>query len=444
MAKPVPENVIFFGHASRDKGVVQEFANHLFDESELSANNYKLFFTDTDKLENLVQGGAETWKEILEHLRKTSYFLAFLSQGFFESQWCLPELALFQELQQNSTLPDAVLLLIDDDAHFAAKDCALTQSRLVLPSTKDGLKRIVASLAKLRIPHKSSIDYAKFGKAVDNAILLRDQCKKGDFFELAKRHFTTQRTSDNPVSFFVERDEYEQTAINMGRDARERLLWTVFQSPLLVRDAYDEPNKLMPYDRAFETFSGCRERIRLIIFQSEDEAKAYATTDENWHNEELKKHGIIYTLSKSIMEDRREAFHESVNRGGGTLLFTVAERLTKCSRSSSPPAYSSDSFLEFAYGGQGTEMLLMETGFSSPFSLKHGSGTARKFAPAYGHVTFYRELVKHAQERIAQVPPYNLFYGHLDELWHIADSVFQLNRDSSIFVPWGNIGRLYT
>ena len=54
----------------------------------------------------------------------------------------------------------------------------------------------------------------------------------GDFFDLARKHFTMP-TSNNPLSFFVERDEYVQTSINMGEAAKKKLLWTVFQSPLL-------------------------------------------------------------------------------------------------------------------------------------------------------------------------------------------------------------------
>lgn len=125
----------------------------------------------------------------------------------------------------------------------------------------------------------------------------------------------------------------------------------------------------------------------------------------------------------------------------------VFQQPARCTTTVPHPTYNEKSFLEFAcsdYGTHGAPLLLMETGFSSPFSLEHGSGTANPFAPAYGHVTFYRELKADAQKRIKAVKPYDAFYGHLGELWQIAESAFRADLDPTVFVRSNEIGRLYT
>lgn len=440
------EKVIFLSHASEDKSVVQAFVNHIFDEDELKKNGYKLFFTDTANLKNRgVAPGAKTWEKMVEHLHATVYFFAFLSEDFFESPWCIAELAIFQDLQSTKDeLPPPVTLVIDNDVNRTIRNLGMTQA-LKIPGIRNRtLKGLMVDLKSASIPIKPDANCETCKSDMLTAISERRKRKEGEFFELARRHFTRPRTSDNPVSFFVARHEYEQTAINMGTAAREKLLWTVFQSPLLVADAYDHDSYLMPYDLAFEGFEAVS-RVRLVIFRSKEEAAAYDSANENWHNDALRKHKISKTLTRAQLIARKANFQASASKNGGDLLFTEVSHLPKCINTSPPPTYDEKSFLEFAYSdyGQGAPTLLMETGFSSPFSLEHGSGTVNPLAPAYGHVTFYRELKADAQKRIKEVRPYDAFYSHLGELWQIAESVFRNNLDPTVFVRSDEIDKLH-
>lgn len=441
--------VIFFGHASNDKNVVQVFEQFLLDRGELEKAGWQLVFTDAKEPEYTLNGGVGIWEELDKHLQQTEFFVAFLSESFFVSQWCLVELAVYWQLLKGRKtptdvpLPPPIPILIDGAAKSIINDSPIVGGRKRLSISVENMTKLVADMRHKGIPVKRISDYKEFCKAIVQAMESRDELRKGVFFDLASRHFAIQHISKNPISFFVERIEYEQTAIKMGMAAKSKLLWTVFQSPLLVVDAYSRENYLMPYDEKFPTFKANR-RIRLIIFRSQAEAQAYDLTSEEWHNNELEKHKISKRLTKSHLTHRKSAFEQSVEKGGAELLFTRADLLNYCLDTERPEEFKDDSFLEFACSeDEEGNLLLMETGFSSPFALRHAKDKVYRRAPAFGHVTFYRNLVAGAERRIKEVEPYDTFYGYLGELLEIARSIMDEYPDPAIFVKRDAISTLY-
>lgn len=440
MAKTNHKKAIFLSHASNDKGVVQAYVDHLFDETALGAQGYRLFFTSTANLEGLLPGGAQTWRDISDALKYTTYFVAFLSEAYFDSEWCIAELAIFQATKID--LPPQ-LVSIDEDCEGRRKDCPLTQDRNVLKTSIDELQRVVAGIRNAGIPLKASIDFAALRKQIDTAIQERDERKKGIFYAVAREHFSRPRAKDNPISFFVERDEYEQTSINMARSAENVLLWTLFGSPLLVADSYSRPDYLMPYDVDYEKKCSARKKVRVVIFRDKKEIEAYLSCDEEWHNSELLKHKIPLTITHPQLLDRKLSFEKSAT-AGGELYFTDPDKLLRCV-AKPPTSFTPDTPLEFAYAdyrADGSPRLLMETGFSSPFSMKWGSGTGNPQAPSFGHVTFYKPLKELPAERIKAVDPYTRLYGHLGHLWEIAEKALLMNPDPTIFRPATEIHKL--
>lgn len=445
------KKVIFFSHASADRDVVQSFKKHLFDKKELNGLNYELFFTSTKDLEDLLPGGANTWRDITDALHSTVYFFAFLSESYFESQWCIAELALFSEIcKDRGNLPEPALVLIDNTSSSHIVNNPLTQNLVrIKTSSQTDLERIVTGLQSENIPikilNKTQLD--SFAEEVTEAKSKRDDKKKGIFFELAKRHFSRLDTSSCPISFLIERDEYEQTSISMGESAQEQLLWTVFKSPLLVEEAYDATNNqgcLMSYDKEFIRFNSQR-KIRLVIFRNHEEAKAYDKVLTKWHNDQF--NGSL-KVTKRKLEQRKKAFERSVKNAHATLLFTNADRLGNLFSVSgqNAPKFDEHSFLEFAYGDYGlnSAKLLMESGFSSPFSRKHATAGQADWLPLYGHITFYIEPDAEVVTRISDIPSYNNYYGHLSASWKIAKEVFQTNRRKDVFFQAHQISNLYT
>lgn len=433
---------IFFSHASADREVVQVFEDYLFGKNKLDNLGYKLVFTSSNDFEKLLAGGVDIWKKITEALHSTVYFCAFLSESYLESPWSIAELTLFTEIcKGRENLPEPVLMVIDNSPDDYFDRNPLTTGLRLGTTNRYDISRIVSGFNIEHIPVKHPINYDGFAKDVNNAKSECEKRKKGTFFELAKHHFSRPDTSNCPLSFLVERDEYVQTAINMGKASKKNLLWTVFQSPLLVEEAYSHRGCLMPYDLEFEKFS-IPNKIRLVIFRDPKEAQAYKNVDHKSHNTELVSQGAK-SISKKRMEQRKQAFENSVKRGGAKLLFTNAELLNNLISGQITP-FNDHSFLEFAYGDCGLSgtNLLMETGFSSPFARKHAPGQAHNDTTFYNHITFYIEPVTEVTKRINEIPAYRDYYGHLSASWKIAKEAFQTPPKRTIFFESNQISKL--
>ena len=431
---------VFLSHASRDKGVVDVFTANLFDDAKMKEQECQLFYSSHPSINYGLRSGDHTWPSILERIDETVCFVAFLSEAYFESHFCLAELAKFEEKNGSCKKSHVIFVLIDDDAKDTVRDCLWTVNVQFHACDEDGLAKIWQELGNRNLPLRDDVDITNLWNGIDTAFKERDRYKMGDFFDLARKHFTMP-TSNNPLSFFVERDEYVQTSINMGEAAKKKLLWTVFQSPLLVAEAYHCDEYLTDYDKKFAEFKAS-ERVRLVIFTGSNEAQAYRDEVLQWHVERLPENNIPKGFSQETLRKRKMNFERSATARNATLWFTTMKLLQKCVRPQPQKEYDDCSPLEFAYGDYGhNRKILMETGFSSPFSRTH-RGEAQAEIPYYGHVTFYQEGMETGAVDRIKSEPYKPFYGHLTELSQIAKRILSDEPDPSIFFKAGNINSL--
>lgn len=428
--------VIFLSHASGDRDIVKAFVDHVFTDNVVAKTPFRVVYSSSDNIDHRVGVGSNIWKTIDDDIHATVYFCAFLSESYFQSQWCIAELALFSELIKfRGNLPAPALLKIDDRSDGLIKSNPLTQALNVFSMVSESdLWKFIEELKVEGVPYDAGIDENSFFVCLNKAKNVISYRKKGVFFDLARRCFTKLNVSVNPISFLVQREEYEATAINMGRAAKKKLLWTVYQSPLLVEDAYLDGDFLTNYDKSFSEFS-LPKKVRLVIFRDRQEAQAYDLLMEEWHDKQFGAN----KKSKKLLALRKKNFEESAKKNRGELLFTTADKFVRCVNFKR--RCDNTSFLEFAYGDygeEGSKPLLMETGFSSPFARKNPRAAGK-----HGHITFYMDLGQGVMDTINKVNSYKKFYGHLHDLWELGGAVFMENRNKDVFFESGNISMLY-
>lgn len=240
--------VLFVSHSSRDREIVNAFTESFLYEDDRE-DGTALVNTSADDPSSTARliPGESVWRQLRENLGSTGCFIACLSDNYFESNWCIAELAVFHEklLKKKKNLL-FIPLLIDPDSK-TWKESPFTQSSKVLQLSKaDDLEELTANL-KLAGLLKSTAAVPRgttctaFSSTQLNEFLnSREESEKGYFIDLAQGHFAHAGASHGPVSCLVKRTEYGQICVNMAERAKSKLLWTLFKSPLLVAPAYDE------------------------------------------------------------------------------------------------------------------------------------------------------------------------------------------------------------
>jgi len=455
MVKSATKNVVFVSHASRDSEAANALVNHLLPSKDLH-NGVAVRFTSAKQAESpsLLDTGTAIWKQLREDLEETKCFVACLSEDFFNSAWCIAELVVFQELlRKTPTNPDRYLALLVVDAtarniyeHFLVQPLLLVFSIW----NQNHIDRLACSLFTWEVRKNilSASVRRQFHLEVRKILTLRSQAKKGYITEIAEQHLGYPSSTNGPITCLVRRDEYEQIAVNMARQAKSELLWTLFKSPLLVADAYRQQDLLMPYDKHFHEFDPLR-KIRLVIFENKSMALAYANCNVAWHERRLKSLGAInFKITKKLLKTRKEMFEDSSTDRDGRLYFTTLAHLPVIfPASASRPPFDKHSYLEFAYADSENvpgHRLILESGFTSEFSRGNSIGQSHdKTVIQYRHVSFFVEPGKDCWESIQKMHAYKTLYGHIDDLRVIATTLFSnSDPDQNVFVSSGDIQKL--
>lgn len=456
-----PKKVLFVCHSYWDREAVRIFLDCVFGKGgagrrrEFLSKKWRIRFTSaTSNLEEEpLEPGVRIWPRVRAEIAKTSCFIACLSDNFvLDSFYCIPELTLYEERRyKRKGLPLIPLLVCPLGVSHEKSPVTAGQTCRALNS-KDDIEKVFSRLRSKGVLVKSSTEPDRVADLVTKAdahYLNVEMGAKGASVNLAFRHFASP-TSGGPVTFIVERSEYEQVSIRLAEQARSQLLWTLFKSPLLVADAYTQPGHLMPYDEDFRSFKK-RAKLRLVIFLDARMARAYDNLNLSYHNRRLKrlvKVGRPFVpLTRAQLEGRKRAFEES-SQERGRLYFTTLEKLPDCLPGNLVTTFNEESYLEFVFanfGEQGKDHILMEAGFNSEFALKNRLSRSAKYDTLCRHVTFYKtpsRLCSDAIER--EVPTYRALYGHLEMLKLIGEALFAKNPpNSKVFVGPNQIAKLY-
>ena len=375
------------------------------------------------------------WDQIRDNLQDSDYFIACLSDDYFQREWCIAELTVFRELLRESTRKRDLILLELDANCPRIKSSPFTggyaTQSLSSPGTITALISNLRELGIINNPPDAAAVAVSFKEALHN----RSRRDVGYLAELPLQYFARTRHK-GPLTALVSRDQYQEISINLGKQATRAVVWSVFGSPLLMAQAYRPGrNYLMNYDQEFERFDS-QSKTRLVIFHNSTMAKAYATCDLAYHQQALG----IRLLSQSKLQGRRDAFETSVTRRNGDLLFTTIPRLSKALKQ----PLTKRSYLEFAYY-EGNELpgnLIVDSGFSSSFRTRLDQEQQRP--TEVRHINFFpNELCEHCYPAMLAWP-YKSLLGHYTTLRGLADGVECSARDeSSPYVKSGSISELF-
>lgn len=456
MARTATKNMVFISHSSRDGEVANVLHTRLLHEDDLCPG-ISVRFTSANQTDSpaLLDPATAIWKQLRKDMEETKCFIACLSEDFFKSAWCIAELTIFQELSRNKKPKDPdrhlVLLIVDSSASSSNYESFLVQDLLIYSLwRKTHVNRLACKLKEWRV-RAQALTIPKLEQLRSEArkkLRSRAQAKKGNIAEIAEQHLSFPASTNGPITCLVRRDEYEQISVNMARRAENELLWTLFKSPLLVADAYRQRDLLMPYDKLFQNFDPIH-KIRLVIFEDDTMARAYARCLVAYHKKRLDDIGATdIVVTRELLAQRKRKFEKSAKGHDGELYFTTLDRLLTIFPVSARLTFNKNSYLEFAYADSEAvsgQRLILESGFTSEFSRRHAMGRRHdKTVLQFRHVTFYVEPGKDCSESIQSMKAYKSFYGHIDALRVIATTLFStLDPDPKVFVKSDKIQDLY-
>ena len=450
----VSNGVIFVSYSSLDREIVNALVQEFLPDDKISEGIRTLNLSADDPSSRMrISVGKNLWKHIRENLGETVCFIAFLSDNYFKSNWCISELSVFHEINTNENKIRFIPLVIDLGSETWKDNPFTGKSKVLHASEAKQLQEFVAELGASNL-FKCGADFPSedacenFIKEKLHSLLnVREEREQGYSADLIQLHFSHEGTSNGPITQLVKRREYEQISVKMGKHARKKLLWTLFKSPLLVADAYRNPKRLTSYDCDFGEFKANRKR-RVVIFEDATMAEAYFKRDLEYHLKCLKDIAGLPAeeLTTELLESRATAFEGESRKNGGELLFTTIQRLPSCI-TGRKVQFCKNSFLEFAfsdfYAGSRSIEWLLETGFNSEFSARHKM-TNQKNGHEFRHITFCALLESSCERAIRGCKLYKKLYGHLEDLREIAESVFERKKaDCRIFVDKDHLHKLF-
>lgn len=456
-----PKKILFVCHSYWDREAVDIFLDSVFGmkragkRREHLSKSWRIRYTSaTSNLEEEpLEPGTNIWPRVRREIARTGFFIACLSESFFlNSFFCAPELTLYEERRVKRKGLPLLPLLVSPLAVSQEKSPLMKGLNYRALDLKDDLKKVFSYLRSKGVLAKSPNESERIEELLKDANSYYSKMEaraKGDFVDLAFRHFRGA-TPGGPVTYIVDRSEYEQVSITLAEQAKSKLLWTLFKSPLLVADAYLQKTSLMPYDESFRDFEK-RKKLRLVIFLDPSMAKAYDKVDVSYHNRRLKrladKAGTPFrSLTRVQLKTRKSAFEESSQKNG-RLYFTTLNKLPQCLLSKPTPTFGKDSYLEFVYadcGEHGRDCILMEAGFNSEFALKNRLPRNRKHDTLCRHLTFYKMPTPWCSEAIAEAKTYSALYGHLQGLTLIGEALFaKTSPNPTVFCKPNQIKELY-
>lgn len=440
--------MLFISHSSQDHRLVSAFRNVVLPDAILDSTKYPVRFTSADAADTKARlwTGDNIWKTLREDLDKTKIFVACVSKDYLNSPWCLAELAIFYDLRQNDPSRRLVPLIVDERCNEWRSLPFLQEPKIINAWSERSIKELVAewrTLAVVKADPFAATNALNYYLTNIRSLMHEKEYAAGGFLaELAQQYYTSGATDNGPWAALVSRNKYEQIAVRMAQDASQKLLWTLFKSPLLVADSYSKPDYLMEYDSLFSEFLPVR-KVRLVIFEGPTDAKAYHNLDLPFHSGKLGA-SLHAPIDPAKLRARKDAFEQSALKYGH-LYFTTLDKLNELMRLHLHPQLLPTSYLEFAYAqftGTSRVAMFMDSSFNSEWRNTYG-GHKSVMHSELGHVTFYSPNVTNTVLTKMRDDPYGPIFGHLKQLSAIAEELFAGRPKPELFVTSPLIGSLY-
>jgi hypothetical protein len=338
---------IFVSHASEDKELVQSFVDNIL-EGYLGIKSEDILFTSSNNLAHKLEKDDKDYVEkLLQFVRECELFIIIETLSFIESQACQNELGaafvfnptldeniitkIVADTSSSILLKKRIVTFADDFASGNTNQFYLYQ-KLKYTFAEKSLKDFADKLAsyELLCLGKKADNFKEFAKKVEEAYEQHKQ-KSYSIIKTAKIIINALTETDtfhgfHPIVVFGKRQYYNDLAVEVSKNAKLKLLWTIHKSPLLVESAYYETNFLTEYDKQFASFE-TKEKIRLVIFESKEAAKAYKECNQEYHNARINSELTFYPISPNMLENRKKAFEENILNNRGTLFFSTIEKI---------------------------------------------------------------------------------------------------------------------
>lgn len=355
---------IFISHAHKDKHIVAFFVENVLKKVLLKNYQAEIRCTSLDDSTILVGGNNLA---LFQDVHNTTLFIPFISANYHKSEFCLLEAGAAHMKTINKSI--YVFPILDEFIKHNETIYTLIANQHALINDSNSLKQLYTICQQngfTRLPLLS--DYEKeldaFVKQYNKE--LRKSSKtfsaKMNLLAITENSFNSESNLDFPVTLFVNKAEYEDFSVDVIRKKGQRLLWTLYGSPLLV-DPKDLVGTtfLTDYDMEFEK-SVFNDKYRLVIFPDKRYAKAYKDDDLLFYKSLSIKNRFF---TKKNIKCRRLKFEEA--NKGNELFFTTKKNIEDWAKKSKITIDFSTFDFEFAFISKGSKNSKENFGITSGF-----------------------------------------------------------------------------
>jgi len=207
--------------------------------------------------------------EIIEDFTSTKLFICYISENYLNSEFCMLEMG--AALYRKKTDKDFNILCILDDISNDNKSILLKMINTRIHSKLHIIKasELINPFTKLfnfkinKKEIKKDLWVFKKNNDLKNYSYLKTQNNK--FFQYIASYISRTSSEKIPITLFCNRDDYERWALNTLKEKKHSIVWTIYKSPLLLEDAFENHDLLTEYDKRFQNCEAAKKK-RLIIF----------------------------------------------------------------------------------------------------------------------------------------------------------------------------------
>lgn len=381
---------VFISHAHKDKSIVMYFVDNVLKKCLLKSISDQIRCTSIDDLTILVGGDNLT---LFNDIKSTILFIPFISSNYHKSEFCLLEAGAAHFKNLASTEMEIFPILDEYTSHNQTIYTLVSRQHAVINSS-ESLNQLYKKCSDLKIeglPHEKEYkkELDEFIKHYNNTLRKTAISVSANSLLLntVENSFHSESNIDFPVTLFVNRMEYEAFSMNAIKKNGEKLLWTLFGSPILTdHTEFISDEYITEYDKQFNE-AVFKNKYRLIIFPSKSYADAYLNNDLDFYkSRRLINKGI--TMDDIIT--RRQKFEESV--GKGNLYFTTKRNLIAWA-SKIKVSFNHKTFdFEFAFISKGAKNKKENYGITSGFHTNSFDNSGDR--GDLKHIIIYPQLIE--------------------------------------------------
>jgi hypothetical protein len=381
---------IFISHAHKDKLFI-DFVNEFLLPKALSdfTSDEISFTSDKDRLRGKISGQDNL--KLLDEVAESELFICCISKHYNSSPFCILEhgIAYHKFYKDSSSIKLFPIL----GHNFKHNESLITVSTVqhALLERKESLIDLFDTLSNI-FPSQFKINKTDYIAGLNtwysnyntlNRAHNKPKGKKDELLEKVVNSFPENSDVDFPVTIFCNRSEYENLSIELANKANQLLIWTLYKSPLLVKDAYNI-DFLTKYDKVFRD-SKAHTRYRLVIFEDFKMAEEYFKCDKNTLKTVNTALGTCYKLSE--IKKRKISFEQS---NVGILYFTTKEKIQNWYKKEISNGKDIPDYFDYEFGFLANSISSNSyLGFTSGFHSNTGnfSKTLKK------HMIFYPKVI---------------------------------------------------